>query len=100
MKNLRSLFWLVCVLGSAAIATRAAEPAAKPRYTVTVVADRADALDRRGETATFTVRVEDNGHPCGEGEVEWALTKDGLPALRSGKAMLVDGAVKVTGTLD
>ena len=68
-----ALGWLVAVGSAAEVAG-----AVKPAHTLTVVADRADALYRRGETVTFTVKLEVDGKPAADGEVQWTLTQDGV----------------------
>lgn len=90
-----ALGWLVAVGSAAEVAG-----AVKPAHTLTVVADRADALYRRGETVTFTVKLEVDGKPAADGEVQWTLTQDGVEPKRSGQAKLVEGRATVTGTLD
>lgn len=98
---LRSLAcWLVAGWCLAAGPGRAAEEAAKARQVLTAMADRADALYRRGETVTFTMKLEVDGQPAPEGEVQWTLTQDGVEPKQSGKAKLEGGQAKVTGTLD
>ena len=89
------LSWMVAVGCAAEVAV-----AVKPAQTLTVVADRADALYRRGETVTFTVKLEVEGKPAAEGEVQWTLSQDGVEPKRSGQAKLVEGRATVTGTLD
>ncbi len=82
---------------------RAAENAAadvKPREVLTAAVDHADALYHRGETVTFTVKLEVDGKPAESGEVEWALTQDGVDPKRAGKTKLEGGKAVITGTLD
>ena len=80
---------------------RAAEAVAvKPAAVLTVVADRADALYRRGEAVTFTVKLELDGKPAADGEVQWTLTNDGVEPKRSGKATLAGGRATITGALE
>ncbi len=74
--------------------------AAKPAHVLTVMAERADAIYRRGETVTFNVKLEVDGKPAADGEIEWTLSQDGVEPKRSGKAMLVGGVAKITGTLE
>ncbi|MBM3852235.1 MAG: acetylxylan esterase [Verrucomicrobia bacterium] len=62
--------------------------------------DRASAVYQRGETIAFTFHVEPDGQPAASGEVEWALTKDGLPPFRTGRVNVDRGRVTVTGSLD
>lgn len=101
MKKLPLVFALLCALASASLA-RAAEKAAKaapqPTQTLTAQADRKDALYQRGETVTFIVKLADKGQPL-DGEIEWVLTKDGLPLQKAGTAKITAGEARVTGTL-
>ena len=96
---LRSVGWLVGLAVMVAGAA-AAEPAPKSPFTITAQAERAGAIYRKGETIAFIVRVERDGQPVNSGQVEWALTKDGLDPLRTGKAKLARGEARVTATLD
>jgi cephalosporin-C deacetylase-like acetyl esterase len=73
-----------------AMAARAAAPV------LTVTADRAEALYRRGETVTFTIELTP---PLAEAAVAWTISKDGVPPLRAGEAVLHEGRATVTGTL-
>ena len=93
--------WLASALGLAWGPLRAAEAAAgKSAQVLTVVADRADALYRRGEMVTFTVKLDVDGKAATDGEVLWTLTNDGVEPKRSGKATLAGGRASITGTLE
>ena len=74
--------------------------AANPRDPITATVDRATAVYQRGEPIAFTFRIERDGQPVTSGEVDWALTKDGLPPLRTGRSKIEQGKVVVTGRLD
>ncbi len=63
-------------------------------------ADRSDALYHKGETVTFDIKLVRDGQPVTAGEVDWVMTKDGLPLNQSGKVPVKDGAAQVTGKLD
>ena len=64
--------WLAGGLGLAWVPMRAAEAVTvKPAAVLTVVPDRADALYRRGEAVTFTVKLEVDGKAAADGEVQW-----------------------------
>ncbi|MDB6119526.1 MAG: acetyl xylan esterase [Verrucomicrobiaceae bacterium] len=63
-------------------------------------AGRSDALYHKGEAVTFDIKLLSDGIPLLTGEVDWVMTKDGLPLNQSGKAPVKDGAAKVTGKLD
>ncbi len=72
----------------------------QPPDPLTASVDRPSAVYQRGETIAFTIRLEQNGQPVTSGEIDWALTKDGLPPLRSGRSQVDQGKVVVTGSLD
>lgn len=96
---------LGCVLVALSLAVapmRAASVpvAAKPAQVLTVTADRVDALYRRGDTVTFTVKLDVDGKPAADGEVQWTLTQDGVEPKRSGKATLVGGRATIAGALE
>lgn len=74
--------------------------AAKPREIVIAAVDRANAVYQTGERVTFTLRVERDGQPVTSGEIEWTLTRDGVPPVRSGRASLAQGKAVITGSLD
>jgi cephalosporin-C deacetylase-like acetyl esterase len=79
----------------------AAEPSAPaPRDPITASVDRAKAIYRPGETVTFLFALENTGASAVAGDLEWALTKDGLPAFSTGRVPVVNGKATVTGKLD
>ncbi|MSU51591.1 MAG: acetylxylan esterase [Opitutus sp.] len=94
------VLWLAGALCFPTTLLRSAESEAKPRQVLTASADHADALYHRGETVTFTVKLEVDGKPAADGEVQWTLTQDGVEPKRSGKATLEHGQATITGTLD
>jgi cephalosporin-C deacetylase-like acetyl esterase len=95
----RRPFLMLCPLGLAAALAVAADPDVKPAIRLSAQTDRADATYRRGETVTFTVRLEQEGRPVEAADVEWTLTKDGVAPTRTGRVRLQGGAAIVTGTL-
>ncbi|HEY1111551.1 MAG TPA: acetylxylan esterase, partial [Opitutaceae bacterium] len=99
MKKLPLVFALLCALGFATLLGAAEKKAAKATQTLTAETDHKDALYKRGETVTFIIKLADKGQPL-DGEVDWVLTKDGLPLDKSGKARLAGGEARVTGSLD
>ena len=103
MKRLFLALGFAATLVFAPLAARAAEKTAaapKPRATITAAADRANAIYQRGETISFTIRVEHDGQPVAAGELEWTLTKDGVPPVRTGRSPIDQGRAVVTGSLD
>ena len=71
---------------------------AKPGAPFTIAADHADALYRKGETVTFTIKAAPTTPQ--DAEVSWTVTKDGVPPVQSGKTKLTAGEAKVTAKLD
>lgn len=69
-------------------------------YTLSVTADRPEAVYRRGEKVTFTIAVSLQGKPVDEAKVRWTLSKDGKGLGQQGEAKLKDGVAVVTGKLD
>lgn len=69
-------------------------------YALTVTADRADALYKRGETVAFTIRLTHLKEPVDDAQVAWTITKDGVAPANSGKTKLSGGVATVTGKLD
>jgi cephalosporin-C deacetylase-like acetyl esterase len=94
---------LLLLVGSILVAApflRSADAAKKSPYSLTVAADRSDALYKRGETVTFVVQLQHDGKPVESGEIAWVLSKDGVEPRRTGSASLNGGKASVTGTLD
>src|SRR6185369_16238037 len=50
---------------------------------------------------SFVVRLTKKGRPVGDVEIQWTLSKDGVPPAKSGKVKLnAEGSGIVTGQLD
>jgi len=79
----------------------AAAQGARPstNYVLRVTTDRADALYQAGETVAFKVQLTRDKQPVTDAEVQWTLSKDGVPPTTSGKVKLVNGSATVTGRL-
>lgn len=73
---------------------------AAPVVSLTVTADRPDAMYKVGETATFTIEVREDNQPSAEGEVVCVFSKDGWQPQSPRKLALEEGKATVTGTLD
>ena len=69
-------------------------------YLFSVATERADAIYKRGETVTFNVKLLLDQQPVNNAEVQWTLSKDGVPPNKSGQLKLANGAGTVTGQLD
>ncbi|MFM8469882.1 MAG: acetylxylan esterase [Limisphaerales bacterium] len=93
----RSLL-LAALLGPALIAS-APDAKSSTNYVLRVSADRADALYQSGENVMFKITLALDKTPVTDAEVQWTLTKDGVPPTTSGKAKLVNGSATVTGKL-
>ncbi len=73
---------------------------AKPVVPLTVSADHPDALYHRGETVTFKIMAAADSPVAQDAEVEWTISKDGVPPVKSGKIKLAAGSANVTAQLD
>lgn len=94
------LFMPALAAAAEAAYAKAKSAEAKPAYVVSAAAARATAVYQRAESVEFVVRVEHEGKAVTSGEVEWTLTKDGVPPTKSGRAAIKDGAATLTGSLD
>jgi cephalosporin-C deacetylase len=93
---MRSIRLIACILLLAAVCLKAAPS----EIVVSCVPDHADATYRAGEPVTFTITVTETGRPMTEGTLEWSLTKDGVPPMSHGTAVLKAGVATVTGRLN
>lgn len=69
-------------------------------YVLSVAADRADAIYQRDEPVTFNVRLTLDQQLVKDAEVQWTISKDGVPPTKSGLLKLANGNGSVTGQLD
>jgi len=91
------MVWLglgVAVLAAPDPKAKAAPP------TLKVIADRAEAIYRQGETVTFQISLLPADALPEDAEVQWTITKDGVPPQQSGKLKLPGGRGSITGKLD
>ena len=88
---------LACT-GTPALLAQAATPSTN--YSLTVRTDHADALYKQGESVQFTVRLLLDQQPVPAAEVQWTLSKDGVPPVTTGKLRLTNGLGAIAGTLD
>lgn len=72
---------------------------ASTNYTLSVTADRPDAIYKQGETVTFTIKLLLDKEPVNDAVANWTLSKDGVPPTTSGKVKLAGGSATVTGKL-
>ena len=69
-------------------------------YVLKVTTDRTDALYKQGETVTFKLELTLDRKPVADAEVQWIITKDGVPPTTSGKVKLANGVATTTGKLE
>ncbi len=74
--------------------------ASSTNYQIVVRTDRPEAIYRQEETIEFKLAVTLEGQPVADAEVQWSLSKDGVPPIRSGSLVLTNGQGTVTGKLD
>lgn len=92
------------LLRAQAPATNAPVPASaaakEPVLVLKAVTDRADALYKAGETATFTIEATQDGKPLKEGKVVASFTKDGIQPQPPQTLNVRDGKVTLVGSLN
>ena len=71
-----------------------------PAYVVTVTTDRPNAIYHHGETVTFEIKLAHNQEPVQEAELQWTISKDGVPPTTNGVVKLKQGSATMTGKLD
>ena len=76
-----------------------AEPAAT-NYLLTVGTGRSGAIYKRGKQVEFKIKLLLDQQPATDAEVQWTLSKDGVPPIKAGKLKLTDGGGTVAGKLD
>ena len=89
-----------CFLFAGSPALPAPATNSSTNYLLTVSAERPDAIYRQGETVTFNIRLELDEMPVNDAQVEWTISKDGVPPTRTGSLKLAEGRGTVTGKLD
>ncbi len=81
-------------------APRAQAEPSSTNYLLAVTTERADAVYRKGEEVAFNIKLVLDQQPIHDAEVQWTISKDGVPPARTGKLKLSDGAGTVSGKLD
>lgn len=96
----RLLFGLtIGLVAACATELRAQANKSSTNYTLSVSTERPEAIYKQGETVAFNVKLVSDKQPVPEAEVQWVLSKDGVPPTTSGKLKLVNGVGTVTGKL-
>jgi cephalosporin-C deacetylase len=86
-------------LVAACILAALASASASTNYSLSVSADRPGALYRKGEKVEFNIRLARDEQPVKNTEVEWSISKDGVPPVKTGTLSLADGSGAVSGEL-
>ena len=97
MRNGMRIVAVVLMLAGIAVLTAWGQEPGK--VTVSITPDKAKALYKCGEAATFTVTVSENGKALTEGEVVATFTRDQVERVDRKRATLGGEQAKVTGTL-
>jgi cephalosporin-C deacetylase-like acetyl esterase len=97
----RAFLHLAAILAVGASTVLRAQPElASTNYLLTVSTERPDAIYHQGEEVLFQIKLLLDQKPLDAGEVQWTLSKDGVPPTRAGKLKLDQGRGTVTGKLD
>ena len=89
--------WVVTFVTSA---FPAAAEQVSTNYTLAVSTERAGALYHKGEEVEFKIRLLLDQRPICDAEVQWTVSKDGMPPIRTGKLRLTEGGGTVPAELD
>jgi len=89
-----------CVITVVSSALSAQAEQGSTNYLLSVSTERADAIYHKGEKVTFKIRLLLDQQPLNDAEVQWTMSKDGVPPTRTGKLTLAEGGVTVSGKLD
>lgn len=73
---------------------------AEPKYTLSVVTDRPEAIYGIGEEVGFAVALKAGGQPMREGQVSYTLTIDGAKTVSRGELKLDQDRAVVYGSLN
>jgi cephalosporin-C deacetylase-like acetyl esterase len=84
----------------AALALNGGAETVSTNYVLKVAAARPGAIYKTGEPVAFCIKLLLDKQPVNDAEVQWTITKDGVPPTASGKAKLSAGSATVSGRLD
>src|ERR1035438_1671313 len=90
----------VCVVTFVSTAARVCADQSSTNYLLTVSTERTTALYQKGEAVAFKIRLLLDEQPLNDAEVQWAISKDGVPPATKGKLKLAGGVGTVSGKLD
>ncbi|HOX58796.1 MAG TPA: acetylxylan esterase [Verrucomicrobiota bacterium] len=91
---------LACVIAGATPAPETLAAQATTNYSLTVSTQRPDAIYRKGEEVVFNIRLAHQEQLVPEAEVQWTLSKDGVPPITTGTLKLSDGRGVISGKLN
>jgi cephalosporin-C deacetylase len=100
LRQVRSLILVALIAAPFAALFAQDTPPAAPAITLKVTADRADALYKAGETATFTIEATQDDKPLAEGKVVCVFSKDGWQPQPPQTVIVKEGKATLTGKLD
>jgi cephalosporin-C deacetylase-like acetyl esterase len=89
-----------CVITIGSSPLRAPAAQGSTNYALTVSTERADALYHKGEPVAFKIRLLLDQHPIDDAEVQWTVSKDGMPPTWTGKLRLTEGGGTVPAELN
>lgn len=102
--NFHRCTWLSLVAAAFVAVSLSARSAparsASSNLVLTITVDREDAMFRQGERVAFTIQLRDGQQPAEDAEVQWTMSKDGVPPMTNGTTRLTGGSATVTGKLD
>lgn len=82
------------------LSVQAQAPKQEPVLVLKAATDRADALYKVGDTATFTIEATQNGKPVVDGKAVAVFSKDGVHSQPPQTLNIRDGKVSLVGKLD
>jgi cephalosporin-C deacetylase len=94
----RSLFLGACLFVAPALLAQSEK--LSTNYVLSIAAERLDAIYRQGEAVTFNVKLLLDQQPVKDAEVQWTISKDGVPPNKSGQLKLTNGVGTISGRLD
>ncbi|MBI4660898.1 MAG: acetylxylan esterase [Verrucomicrobia bacterium] len=100
LRRLFAGFVACCVFALGFASLQAQTEKLSTNYVLTIATERSEAIYRRGDTVAFMAKLLLDQHPVPDAEVQWTISKDGVPPTKSGKLKLTDGTGSVTGQLD
>jgi cephalosporin-C deacetylase-like acetyl esterase len=89
-----------CVITVVSSALRAQADQGSTNYLLTVSTERANPIYHKGEKVAFEIRLLLDHQPLNGAEVQWTISKDGVPPTWAGELTLAEGGGTVSARLD